>query len=129
MPLQSVTQNLNGGLFAGMQNEALSKLVSAMREAFLFGSATYDAANLVDGAGATSTITVTGAALGDLVLVSCGVDLQGITLTGYVSAANTVSFRLQNESGGPIDLASTTYRAVVLKASYFTSTYQLGLAA
>jgi hypothetical protein len=89
----------------------------------LTGSATYDAANLVDGAGATGTITVTGAALGDYVIgISAGVDLQGITLTAYVSAANTVSFRLQNETGGALDLASTTFRAAVSPFGSFAST-------
>lgn len=86
------------------------------------GSAVYDAASLIDGAGATSTITVTGAALGDYVVaVSCSVDLQGILLTGYVSAADTVSFRLQNETTGTIDLASATYRAVVLPRTSFVA--------
>lgn len=85
---------------------------------FLEGSATYDAASLIDGAGATTTVTVTGAALGDYVVgVSHGVDLAGITVTGYVSAADTVSVRFQNESGGTLDLASATLRALVRKAS------------
>lgn len=93
----------------------LERLFSAVRTSRLFGSATYDAASLADGAGATGTVTVTGAALGDFANVSFGVDLQGITCTAYVSAANTVSFRLQNESGGAVDLASTTVRAMVEK--------------
>lgn len=79
----------------------------------LEGSATYDPGNLLDGAGATTTVTVTGAALGDFVEVSFSLDLQGITLTGYVSAADTVSVRFQNESGGALDLASGTLRARV----------------
>lgn len=83
----------------------------------LAGSATYDPPNLVDGAGATTTVTVTGAALGDLVeCVSFSLDLQGITVTGYVSAANTVSVRFQNESGGTLDLGSGTLLAQVRKA-------------
>lgn len=82
---------------------------------WLFGSEVYDAANLVDAAGATTTgATITGAALGDFVLVSCSVDLQGITATAYVSAADTVKTRLQNESGGAIDLASATFRYIVI---------------
>lgn len=79
------------------------------------GSATYDAGSLADGAGATTTVTVAGAALGDFALASLGVDLQGIAVTAYVSAANTVSVRLQNETGGTIDLASTTLRVLVLQ--------------
>jgi len=83
----------------------------------LSGSATYDPPSLNDGDGATTTVTVTGAALGDLVeCVSFSLDLQGITVTGYVSAANTVSVRFQNESGGTLDLGSGTLRARVRKA-------------
>jgi hypothetical protein len=95
--------------------------LQAFLGAFLYGSATYDAASLADGVGATTTITVTGAVVGDFVLVSHGVDVSGITVTGYVSAADTVSVRLQNESGGTLDLASSTLRALVLKKSVYNS--------
>jgi hypothetical protein len=54
--------------------------------------------------------------LGDFVLVSAPYDLQGITCNGYVSAANAVKIRIQNETGGTIDLASGTWKAKVLKA-------------
>lgn len=85
----------------------------------LFGSATVDVASLVDAAGATSSsITVTGAALGDFVLFSHGVDLAGISATAYVQAADTVEVRFQNESGGTLDLASTTTRIAVLPSAY-----------
>lgn len=81
-------------------------------------TATLDAGSLVDGAGETDTITVPGVALGDIVLgVSFGVSEAGITITGYVSAANTVSLRVQNESGGTLDLASTTVRLVIGRLS------------
>lgn len=80
------------------------------------GSAVYDPANLVDGAGVTTTVAVTGAALGDLAIVSFSLDLQGILLTAYVSAANVVSCRFQNETGGALDLGSGTLRVKVIKA-------------
>lgn len=98
--------------------------ITAIRAALagiLTGSATYDTASLADGAGATTTVTVTGAVLGDFCIVSLGVDLQGITVTGYVSAADTVSVRIQNESDGTLDLASTTIRAVVLSKTTFVA--------
>ncbi|HYN54398.1 MAG TPA: hypothetical protein VES38_06810 [Methylotenera sp.] len=95
----------------------------------LSGSAVYDTASLIDGAGATTTITVTGAALGDFAMVSAGVDLAGITVTAYVSAADTVSVRLQNESGGTLDLASTTLRARVLPQASFDAPGALTLLA
>lgn len=66
----------------------------------LVGSVAWNPADLADGAGETSpNMTVTGAALGDFVLVSVDIDLIGVTLTGYVSAPNTVNARAQNESG------------------------------
>ena len=108
--------------------KALRRIFAAQRSSFLYGSATYDPASLIDTAGATTTVTVTGAALGDFVpMVSFDKDLQGITVTAYVSAANTVSVRFQNESGGTLDLASGTLRVVVAKASNFSSTVLLGM--
>lgn len=79
--------------------------------------ATLDAGSLDDGAGETDTVTVPGVALGDMVLgASFSVDEAGLTITGYVSAANTVSLRIQNESGGTVDLASATIRLAIARS-------------
>lgn len=75
------------------------------------GTVIYDPGNLADGQGVTTTVTVTGAALGDYAEASFSLDLQGIALTAWVSAADTVSVRFQNETGAPIDLASGTIKA------------------
>jgi hypothetical protein len=78
--------------------------------------ATLNASSLADTVGETNTIAVPGVALGDIVLnVSMGVDVSGISVTPYVSAAGVVSIRFQNESGGTLDLASTTVRCVVVR--------------
>lgn len=83
---------------------------------YLTGSTTWNPGSLVDGAGETSSaITVTGAAFGDYVIVAAPYDLQGITATAYVSAANTVRIRIQNETGSTIDLASGSWTVRVLK--------------
>jgi hypothetical protein len=42
-------------------------------------------------------------------------------VTAYVSAADTVTVRLQNESGGAIDLASGTLRVRVLPQATFAA--------
>lgn len=69
---------------------------------------TYDAASLATGAGRSDTITVNGVALGDIVLgISLGVSTAGLTITGNVTAANTVTLRLDNLTGGAVDMAST----------------------
>lgn len=94
-------------------------LIVSTIDGVLSGSATYDASVLADAAGETTTVTVTGAVLGDFALVSHGVDLQGITMTANVTAADTVSVRVQNESGGSLDLASSTLRAFVIPKSAF----------
>lgn len=83
---------------------------------YLEGSVAFDPPSLADGVGTTTTVTVTGAALGDFAQASFSLDLQGISLTAYVSAANTVSVRFQNESGGVLDLASGTLRARTSRA-------------
>lgn len=86
------------------------------RDGYLRGSATYDPPSLADAAGTTTTVTVTGAVLGDTAVASFSLDTQGITITAWVSAANTVSVRFQNESGGVLDIASGTLRCSVFKA-------------
>lgn len=76
---------------------------------------TYNPGSLIDGAGETADFTVKGARLGDFVLISAPYNLQGIIATGYVKASDTISIRLQNETGGTIDLASGSWRARVIK--------------
>ena len=79
--------------------------------------ATLDADDLSDGAGDTDTVTVPGVALGDMVLsASLAVDVAGLIVTAYVSAANTVSIRFQNETGGSVNLASSVLRLVVVRS-------------
>jgi len=104
-----------------------SAMRKAVRDAFtlidtavgtvLTGAKTHDFANTVDGARATTTVTVTGAVLGDFVTsVSLSIDAAGGELFGYVSAADTVTVVLMNETGADMNLASGTLRVLVRKA-------------
>lgn len=96
--------------------EYLSRIaIELNRFCELTGSATYNPPSLADGVGATTTVSVIGAKMGDYAVASFDLDLQGITVTAYVSAADTVSVRFQNESGGTLDLASGTLRVKVFK--------------
>jgi len=80
------------------------------------GSVTYDAPSIASGTQATTTVTVTGAALGDFVdSISLGADAAGMQLSGYVSAANTVTVVLKNDTGAAVNLASTTLSVEVRK--------------
>jgi hypothetical protein len=81
----------------------------------LTNTATWDPPSVAAGAQTTTTITVTGAALGDIVGVGFDKDLQAMQLTGHVSSADTVTVVLRNGTAGAIDLASGTLRATVTK--------------
>lgn len=101
---------------AAQSHAELKALLVAMLADFggLNGSATWDVGSLVDAAGESKDVTVTGAALGDFAVASLGVDVQGMTVTASVKAANTVTVRIQNETGGTLDLASTTVAVRVI---------------
>lgn len=79
----------------------------------LSGSGIWDPPNLASGASESTTLTVAGAALGNYVQTSFSLDLQGLSLTAYVSAANTITVVLSNLTGGSINLASGTLKVRV----------------
>lgn len=81
----------------------------------LDGSAAYNPPSIAAGAQTTTTVTVTGAALGDYAVASFSLDLQGISLDAYVSAADTVTCVFRNGTVGAVDLASGTLRSFVTK--------------
>lgn len=70
----------------------------------------------------TSTITVPGAAVGDVVDVSAPVALGNVTVQGEVTAANTVTVKFANATAGSITPPASNYTAVVYRrnASVFT---------
>lgn len=78
-------------------------------------------ANAATGSGtfATADLTVPGVALGDMVLgLSMGVDTVDAAVVGNVTAANTVTVTLLNNTAGAVDLASTTCKFVVARPSW-----------
>lgn len=84
--------------------------------AVLNATTTFDPASLTTYTGTTSSaITVTGAALGDFVLVSAPYTQAGVNIEGYVSAANAVTISVFNATAGTVDLASGTWKIKVLK--------------
>jgi len=112
-----MTSKISQGLFRLDVKDTFNRVVddlNAARMGVLYNTATYDAASLADAAGATATVTVAGAELGDFAFASLGVSVVGMTVTAYVSAPDVVSVRIQNESAETVDLASTTIRAFVV---------------
>lgn len=84
------------------------------------GSKTHDFASVASGAVASTTVTVTGAALGDFALAWMSIAIPaGAFLAAQVTAADTVTVTLVNLSGGAVDLASATLYACASKAEAY----------
>lgn len=89
-------------------------------ERMIVCTALIDPASVADGVGQTIQITgVTGAALGDYVLVAAPYDLVDFTVTAYVQAAGVVEIRLQNESAAGPNIAEGTWNVLVLGTRNF----------
>jgi len=108
-----VPGNAAGGTVIGA-GAVMVQCVEPSSERWLEGSAVWDPAEIADGDEEAQEITVTGAALGDFVVVSFSLDVTDLTLTADVTAASTVTAVLANNTGGAIDLASGTVRARVM---------------
>lgn len=78
-------------------------------------TAVYDPPSLAAGERSpTQTMTLTGAVLGDNINISFSRSLAGVTLTGYVSAADTISYYFENRTAATADLASGTVKAKIV---------------
>lgn len=75
------------------------------------GSGTFNPGTIASGTGVTSSnITVAGATTNIFyVTVSAPYDLQGCTVTAYISGNQTVKIRVDNNTGGAVTLASGTW--------------------
>ena len=106
----------NQFLRAATSNILNSSTTTTMDQIVAEYSTAYDPPSISAGATLTLTVTVTGAAAGNYVMPSFSNSLGGITLTAYVSAADTVTFAFFNGTASPIDLASGTIRARVISS-------------
>lgn len=103
----ALTFNGTGGLTVG-GGAAIISMLSA--------TATLDFPSIAANTSADLTITVTGAAANDIAMAGPPVtQVSGITVSAFVSAANTVTIRAANVTVGAIDPASATYRASVIR--------------
>lgn len=84
----------------------------------LRGSGSVAVSSIDGGNGATYTITVPGAATGDHVIANMTAVLpDGLHMQAWVSAADTVSLRFFNSTGGSISGDTYGARVLVVKAS------------
>lgn len=106
-----VTALQNNGKILGQIQAAIAGIAIALAAAFpppITGTAAWSPGSLASGSQTSTTVTATGASLGDFAQVSLDVDLQDQIVTAYVSAADTVTVVLLNETGGSIDLGAVS---------------------
>lgn len=84
------------------------------------GLVAWDPPSIAIGSSATLSMNVPGASIGDYVMVSFSQDLQGLTFTGYVTAANTVIAVLANNTSAARDVAAGNARARAIKPKNFS---------
>jgi len=105
------SRNPAGGTLASTQVGIHSWAVGQLET-----TATWNPASISAALSVTTTVTVTGAALGDYAIASFSLSLSGLTLTAYVSAANTVTVVLANNTAAAVDLASGTLSVLVFQS-------------
>lgn len=84
--------------------------------AILNGSYAWDT-NMSNATGYDNDVTITGAAVGDFVLVSPSMDLDGCQISAHVSAANTVTIAIFNHSGGALNTDFVCYVKVIKRTA------------
>jgi hypothetical protein len=99
--------NTVGGVSDGSAVPAARKNIMGNVPA-LRATKTWDPGSVSAGASTSTTVTVTGATMVLAVQAWLDLDLQGLTMTAYVSAADTVAVVLANLTGSPVDLGSGT---------------------
>jgi hypothetical protein len=88
------------------------------RAAFLVGGATLNFGNDATQTSEDLSVTVPGAAVGDIALVAPPAAPDANTCyTAYVSAEDTVKVRFNNYSGGSVNPASGAFIVLVIKTS------------
>lgn len=96
--------------------QGVQQFPGLFRELWLVKESACNFGNAATGSGtfASLDLTVPGVAIGDCVFgIAVGVDTVDAVIGGAVTAANTVTLTLLNNSAGAIDLASTTCKFIV----------------
>jgi hypothetical protein len=104
-------RNPGGGSITGTQISLSTFAVTQLEV-----TTTWNPSSIANGAEEAKEITVTGAALGDYAIASFSLDVSDLQLDANVTAANTVTAVLSNNTGAAVDLASGTLSVLVFKA-------------
>ncbi len=77
---------------------------------------TWNAGTVADGAVASTTVTLTGAAFGDIAYAAYqSIGGQDVLLSAHVQGANTVRVTLMNKTGAPVTFSDGTLRVNILR--------------
>lgn len=97
-----------GAITIGSSGSSISKVLTA--------TASLDFGSIAAQTSADLTVTVTGAATGDAVVMGLpAAPESGVVFNAFVSSANTVTIRATNATSGAVDPASATFRATVIQ--------------
>jgi hypothetical protein len=97
------------GFIAAVGSSTITKVLS--------GSASLDFPEIAAVSQADLTITVTGAAVGDEVILSLpAAPAAGLVFNAFVSATNTVTVRASNITAAAVDAAAATFGVIVIAA-------------
>lgn len=113
-----MSDTFRGGLKVGnVRNPVITQILTpAPASGVVRGGATLDFPSIAAAGTQTLTVTVTGAAVGDQVLLSLPATVNaGVVFDARVTAADTVTVRAQNITASAIDPASAVYTLTVLK--------------
>lgn len=115
-----IEANAGGGRFLiGPGESEFNNLSDSIIESLPPVSTTIDFSSINAGSVGTSTVTVDGAVANDIVNLGppSGIE-SGLMWSAFVSADDTVTIRLYNTTGSPIDPASATWVVYVTKPNY-----------
>ena len=98
------------GFIAGTGTAAITKVLTA--------TASLNFPSISAASQSDLTITVTGAAVGDEVIMSLpAAPAAGLVFNAFVSAADTVTIRASNITASPVDAAAASYGVIVINAA------------
>jgi len=90
--------------------------INTVCDSVLTDSFTWNPGAIPPDSSETKADSLSGAALGDFVLVSAPYDLQDAQVTGYIQSASLIEYVIKNTSAADtLDLASGTWKAKVIR--------------
>ena len=108
----------NGFQVVSINPNTGTETVGASLNKILTASAALDFPSIAAAGQQSLTITVTGAAVNDEVVMGLpAAPTAGIVFNAFVSATNTVTIRATNVTAAPVDPASATYSVIVFGAA------------